>query len=70
MIRHWKTWATEQVIVNLKSGSAFAGVLWQQRGPLLVLREATMHKDGEGRRVDGEVVVRLEDVDFVQVVRG
>lgn len=58
-------------IVNLASGTAFRGVIWRRRGPWLVLREAELLSDrGNPARgkVDGEVLVKLADVDFVQVV--
>lgn len=57
------------VIVNLKSGSAFRGVLWRRRGGYLVLRNATALRAGsEPAALDGEVAVPSENVDFLQVV--
>ena len=57
-------------IVNLTSGTAFRGVIWRRSGPYMVLRNAEMLLDRgrpEKRAVDGEVAVKLADVDFIQV---
>jgi len=58
-------------IVNLRSGTSFRGVIWQQAGDFLVIRKAEMLQDRdqvERHIMDGEVVVKLADIDFVQVV--
>ncbi|MCB9135141.1 MAG: hypothetical protein H6636_06930 [Anaerolineales bacterium] len=59
-------------VVNLKSGTAFRGVVWKKKGGWLVLRGceilAERGQPVQTRRVDGEVIVRMEDVDFVQVL--
>lgn len=56
------------VIVNLKSGTGFRGVLWRQAGPYLVLRNVEILQDrAGGKAVDGEVLVKQVDVDFIQV---
>lgn len=59
-----------RVVVNLTTGRAFHGVLWAQRGPLLVLRDVTMHDPTHGQPtpVDGEVVVERPRVEFTQIV--
>lgn len=58
-----------RVIVNTKTDRAFRGVLWRKRRGYLVLREAEMLKRGaETAKVDGEVVIPAENVDFIQVV--
>lgn len=56
------------VIVNLSSGQAFQGVLWRKRGPLLTLRNVTLLERGGSTRVDGEVVIERNRVDFIQVL--
>lgn len=59
------------VIVNLRSGTAFRGVVWRHDGPYLVLRNVEMLSDRDTaarRAVDGEVLVQRVDVDFLQVV--
>lgn len=58
-------------IVNLVSGTAFKGVIWRRRGPWLVLRQAELLSDRgnpASGKVDGEVLVALADIDFIQVV--
>jgi len=58
-------------IVNLRSGTSFRGVVWRQAGAWVVVRNAEMIQDrGNAARhvVDGEVVVKLSDIDFIQVV--
>lgn len=58
-------------IVNLKSGTAIRGVVWKVSGPYMVIRNAELLQDrGKDARLvmDGEAVVRLADVDFVQVL--
>lgn len=60
----------ETVIVNLKSGRSFRGVLWQRTGGFLVLKQGAMHMPREGwKPVDGECLVPFGDVEFVQVVQ-
>jgi hypothetical protein len=55
--------------VNLPD-RAFAGVLWAQRGPLLVLRNAELLEQGaQPVPMDGEVVIERSRVEFVQVVQ-
>lgn len=60
-----------QVIVNLKSGTAFRALIWRRSGPFLVLREVEMLSDRDSRMqpraTSGEVLVQLVDVDFIQV---
>lgn len=63
----------KRVLLNLKSGTVFRGVVFQQVGPYLVLRSAEMLSDrgaavkGNALAVDGEVLVLRGDVDFIQV---
>lgn len=59
---------SRRVMVNLTSGSAIEGVLWDERGPLIVLRDAALHADGGSAPLDGEVVIDRSRIDFVQVV--
>jgi hypothetical protein len=70
-VRGWRSLVRTRVMVNLTTGAVFDGILWQARGGLLVLREASIHEPrGERpwRKVDGEVVVEVSRVEFVQVV--
>lgn len=65
-----RTAVRRRVLVNLVDGKAIAGVLWARRGPLLVLKDATLHGPGpEPVPVDGEVLVERGRVDFVQVLQ-
>lgn len=57
-----------RVMVNLTSGSAIDGILWDERGPLLVLRDANLHSEGGSAPLDGEVIVERDRIAFVQVV--
>lgn len=63
-----RTAVRKRVVVNLED-KAFAGILWAQRGPLLVLRDVELLEAGrEAQRVDGEVVVERSRVEFTQVL--
>lgn len=58
-------------IVNLVSDpeTALRGVIWQTRGPWLVLRQVALLKGSTPPTpVDGEVVVHRDNVAFVQLV--
>lgn len=57
-----------RVIVNLRSGKAFRGVLWAKSGPLLVLRDAELLEHGRAVAMDGEVVLERANLDFLQVL--
>lgn len=73
-MRSWwayrRTAVRRRVLVNLRSGTAFSGVLWAQRGPLLVLRGATVHAGADATPVDGEIVVERSEVDYIQLLAG
>lgn len=57
------------VVVNTKTKFVFRGVLWERGRRFLVLRDAEMLRPrGETVRMDGEVVVEWQNVDFIQVV--
>ena len=58
------------VLVNLVSDhdSALRGVLWQSRGPWLVLRDVSVIKpQAAPTPVDGDVVIHRSNVAFLQV---
>lgn len=62
-----RTAVRKRVVVNL-ADKAFSGVLWAKRGPLLVLRDATLMQHGAADTpLDGEVVVERARVEFIQV---
>lgn len=63
-----RTAVRKRVVVNL-ADKAFDGVLWAKRGPLLVLRDASLLEAGrEPQRIDGEVVIERSRVEFMQVL--
>lgn len=62
-----RTAIRRRVLVNLRTDKAIEGVLWATRGELLVLRGAVVLEGGKAIKVDGEVVVEMANVDFVQV---
>lgn len=57
-----------RVMVNLTSGDAIEGVLWDDRGPLVVLRDAKLHTGGGSAPLDGEVIVERDRISFAQVL--
>jgi small nuclear ribonucleoprotein (snRNP)-like protein len=61
-----------QVLINLKSGTSFKGVIFQRKGDYLVLKNAEIIQDrGQAAKkqpVDGEVIIFRADVDFIQVI--
>lgn len=60
----------ESVIVNLKSGRSFRGVLWQRTAGFLVLKSAVMLRPREAPLpIDGATLVPFGDVEFMQVVQ-
>jgi hypothetical protein len=59
---------SRRVVVNLTTGAAIEGILWDERGPLIVLRDARLHNEGGTAPLDGEVIIERDRIDFVQVV--
>jgi len=60
------------VIINLKSGSAFKGLIYKVDGGFMIIKDSALLSDrgqhmGE-KRIDGELVLLLSEVDFVQVL--
>lgn len=59
-------------IVNLKSGTSFRCVIWQHKGDYVVLKSASLLSDETGHmepvKIDGEVIIKQVDIDFIQVV--
>lgn len=57
-----------KVVVNATNGRTFAGVVWEDTGRWVVLRNAEMIEPrGERVPVDGEVVIDRDLIEFVQV---
>jgi hypothetical protein len=67
----WRRTAVHKAVVVNLADKAFRGVLWAQRGPLLVLRGVELLEAGrEPQPVDGEIVIERSRVEFVQVTGG
>jgi hypothetical protein len=59
----------KRVIVNTLTGKGVEGLLYKRSGPLLVLKDATLHEPEQPPvKVDGEVVIESHQVEFVQVL--
>lgn len=59
----------ERVVVTLKTGDAFAGLLFTHDNKALVLRETEVLGAGERRTnlaLDGELILLLADVAYIQ----
>ena len=57
----------KQVIVTLKDGTAFAGILFDADPELVVLRNtASIGEHGERVPVDGEVLLERREIAFYQ----
>lgn len=59
----------QRVVVSLKSGEAFEGVLFEADAGALVLRDASAIGAGDNRTdlpLDGEILVLLADVAYIQ----
>ncbi len=56
------------MIVNLKSGEALSGVLWQTRGRWYTLKNAALLTAGQKPTpIDGEAVIDRSNISFIQV---
>lgn len=65
----WRRTAVRKRVVVNQADRAFRGILWAQRGPLLVLRDAELLEAGRTPQpIDGEVVVERSRVEFTQVL--
>ena len=52
----------------MKTNKAFQGVIWRRRGDYLILKNSVLHENGAIKPVDGEVLIFIKDIDFIQVV--
>lgn len=71
MFRRWRRLGiNRRLLVNLTTDKAIAGVLLARRGPLLVLANAELLEPGRAHplRLDGEVLVDVANVDFIQQI--
>ncbi|WP_218717089.1 hypothetical protein [Nocardia sp. MH4] len=62
--------AHRRVVVNLRTGTAVSGVVTEIRGPLLIVRDATVHDGDQAAPADGEIVIDRANVDYIQALRG
>jgi hypothetical protein len=60
-----------RVMFNLADDTAIEGILWDERGELLVIRDAILHDQRRGgpKPLDGEVVLERRRLAFAQVLR-
>lgn len=70
MRRYRNLVAHHRMLINLTDGSAIDGLLWDERPPLLVIRDARLHAPGADAPtpLDGEIVVDAARIAFVQVM--
>lgn len=70
MKRAYRSLVTKELIVHLRSSDqSIKGLLWDDRGPLLVLRNASLlTSPGEVLSMDGEIVIERSNIEFLQVV--
>lgn len=58
--------------MNLKTGTVFRAIVYRRTGPFLVLRQVEMLSDRdskmEPRVTNGEVLIQMTDIDFIQVI--
>lgn len=65
MLSRWPVY--ERVLINLTNGSAINGLLVAQKGPLLVLADATLLMEAQDPVVlDGEIYIERTQVLFLQ----
>lgn len=64
-----------RVVVNLRSGSAVRGVLYEASEELITLKDAELlepqtdpTKTPRAKRMDGEVLIERAQTDFVQIL--
>lgn len=55
-----------RVVVTLKDGQAFVGVLWETDKQALILRDAAAVSDQREVGVDGELLLLWADVMYIQ----
>ena len=69
MFSRWPLFS--RVLVNLVDGTAIDGLLVDQKGPLLMLSDATLYSaDTEPQTVDGDIYVERDRVLYLQKPRG
>ena len=65
----WQKYPEKQnSIVNLKTNTSFRGIIWDIRGKFMVMKNVEMMTNDGPKALDGEVVIQLSDVEFIQVI--
>lgn len=66
----WRPLLRRRVVLVLRTEVTVEGILWRRAGPLLVLRDVTVHLDpaAKGTPVDGEFVVERDKIEWMQAV--
>ncbi len=57
-----------KVLVTTKTDRTVKGVVWRRRGGYLVLRQAEYLGPGPKVKMDGELLIPVDNVDLLQVV--
>ena len=58
-----------EVIVTTKTDKSFRGILWERRRGYIVLRKASLlQARADAIKMDGEVMIERDNVDFIQVI--
>ena len=55
-----------ECIVNLKSGTAFRGLIFKKAGDFYVMRQAVLLPDN--KPIDGEILIIKSEIDFIQIM--
>ena len=58
----------KKVIVNTKTGKDFRGVIWKQTGECVILKNTEWLSPDCAKKLDGDVIIFIRDIDFIQVV--
>ncbi len=64
----WVPMQRRRVMVVLVDDKVVEGILYARRGPLLVLRNASVHHAGQVVPADGELIIERARVAWVQVL--
>jgi hypothetical protein len=69
MLAYKRSLLRKKVIVNLKQGGSYRGIMWAKRGPLIVLKDVeSLTANREPEPMGGELVAERANVAFFQVV--
>jgi hypothetical protein len=55
-------------VIVVTGETSIRGLLWARRGPLLVIRNATVDLHGQAVPADGEIVIERRHVNWLQVL--